>query len=127
MNHYIHHTSGRIRIKSKSFCGNASLSSLLRGRLQEQPGVLETRYNKHAGSITIHYDPAIQNGDEVLDCINQYECLECYESGCQKPLSDRRSPIKDSGSAIASRAGQIAFGMLLEKSVRYSMKSVLGV
>jgi hypothetical protein len=83
--------------------------------------------NKHAGSITIHYNPATQNGDQLLDCINQFECLECYKLDCQKPQSERSSPIKTSGTAIASRAGQLAFGMLLENGVRYSMKFVLGV
>lgn len=127
MNNYIHHTNGRIRIKSLYFRSSASLPSLLRGKLHEQAGVLETRYNKHAGSITIRYDPATQNGDEILHCINQFECLECGESGCKKSLNRHSSPIKASGTAIASRAGQMALGMLLEKSVRYSMKSVLGV
>lgn len=127
MNNHIRHTSGRIRIKNKNFRSNASLISLLRGKLHEREGVLETRYNKHAGSITIYYNPATQNGDDLLDCINQFECLGCYKLDCQKPLSERSSPIKTSGTAIASRAGQMAFGMLLEKGVRYSMKSVLGV
>jgi hypothetical protein len=43
MNNHIHHTSGRIWIKNKSFRGNTSLTSLLRGKLHEQEGVLETR------------------------------------------------------------------------------------
>ena len=129
MKYSIHHTNGRIRVKSKAFYGNSSHSSLFRGKLHEQGGILETRHNKYAGSITIHYDPRILESDKLINCINNQDCLSHGELVhlAKKTPQKQASSISNSGSAIASKAGQIAFGMLLEKGVRYSMKSVLGV
>ena len=129
MKYSIHHTNGRIRVKSKAFYGNSSHSSLFRGKLHEQSGILETRHNKYAASITIHYDPSLLDSDKLIDCINNQDCLSCEQlvSHAKKLPQKHASGMSKSGSAIASKAGQIAFGMLLEKGVRYSMRSVLGV
>ncbi len=129
MKYSIHHTNGRIRVKSKAFYGNSSHASLFRGKLHEQSGILKTRHNKYAASITIYYDPSLLDSDKLIDCINNQDCLSCEKSvNYAKKLPQKHaSSMSKSGSAIASKAGQIAFGVLLEKGVRYSMKSVLGV
>ncbi len=126
MQDYIHHTNGRIRIKSKAFYGNLSL---FKAKLYEQKGVREIQHNKYAYSITIHYDPTLQNGDELLAFISKswHTDNEKSYSLSRQPHNKRRSPVKTSVATVTSRAGQIAFAMLLEKGVRYSMRSILGV
>ncbi len=72
---YIHHTPGRLRVKGRHFqCQGERARKAVAG-LQSLAGVELVKLNPHAGSLTVHYDPAIHSQGELLAVLEAAGCL----------------------------------------------------
>ncbi len=63
---YIHQVPGRLRISHGTFRCDPVKAEALANRLRDLDGIRSVALNPKAGSITIHYDPKIQDGDGLL-------------------------------------------------------------
>lgn len=72
---YLHHTPGRLRIKCQHFQCHSDLSRKAVAALEALPGVEEVRLNPRAGSLTVHYDPALRSQTELLASLEHLGCL----------------------------------------------------
>jgi len=130
MTPYIHYAPGRIRIKSKSLKKNTKRSNLLKALYLEQGGVIDVSLNVVNGSITIKFDQQTIDQHAVLAIATRYvEGVTRQRPKLQtQPEIPQNAPkLPGISKDLAARAGNIAIGFLLEKSVRYSMSNLLGL
>jgi copper chaperone CopZ len=112
---YIHHTPGRIRVRSRAFrCrGPAALDA--ERQLQAMDGVRGVRVNARAGSITVHYDPERLGRGELLTALEQVGCLGAAR------MADERS------HQVVQLFGQALVGAVVKKAVEQSARTLVGV
>ena len=115
MSQYIHHTPGRIRVRSKAFrCQGAAVQDAER-QLQAMDGVRGVRINPRAGSITVHYDPASLGQTELLAALEQVGCL----GAARVADADSNKVIEMFGHALV--------GAVVRKAVEHSARTLVGV
>ncbi len=140
MKPYIHCADGRIRVKTKSLKSSRK-ANLLCAHLLEIEGVEQASPNTANGSITIKYDTTMTTESPILSSLS----AKLGEQVCsdhdkqpdflrpQQPIyaasakADSSQVTNQISKGIAARAGHIAIGVLLEKSIRYSMSNLFGI
>ena len=71
MRHYIHHVSGRLRIKSPVVkCDKAAATEIVR-LLQSQVGIKSVEASVSTGSCLIHYDPVMTSQDNLVSLLSR--------------------------------------------------------
>jgi len=69
--HYIHHVSGRLRIKSPVVkCDKAAATEIVR-LLQSQVGIKSVEASVLTGSCLIHYDPVMTSQDNLVSLLSR--------------------------------------------------------
>lgn len=128
MTDYLHHVPGRLRVRTRSLrCDPAARAATLR-KLQAKDGIRSVRLNPKAGSVTIFYDVAATDGQQILDYL-QAECLRARKAQPTKIPSSlaRQAPARAAGgSPLAAEIGRMALGVLVNKGVSFSLASLLG-
>ena len=72
---YMHHVPGRLRLKGHHFHCHGDQARKAVAMLQMMPGVVLVRLNPQAASLTVHYDPAVQDQAGLLAAIEAAGCL----------------------------------------------------
>jgi copper chaperone CopZ len=81
MDHYIHHVSGRLRVKSSVIKKNAQRAETdLQALCGAVPGIRATELNKSAGCVIIYYDPEDVTLDHILGALREAGYLAKLES-----------------------------------------------
>jgi len=114
MSQYIHHVPGRIRVRSRAFRCRSEKARIAERRLSTLTGVREVRVNPHAGSITVHYDPAQLRQSDLLAALTASGCLGATTSHDE----------------IAGKAGELfgkaLIGAVVQKAVEHSARRLVG-
>lgn len=116
MSHSIHHVPGRLRVRSNAFRCRPAEVRAIQGRLFSMEGVTQVRFNHHAGSITVNYDPKRLTQRALLDVMKDLGCTEA---------TPRANP------ALASKAGEMfgkaLVGAVINKAVERSAFKLVSV
>ena len=115
MHHLINHVPGRLRIRSAAFRCQPEMADSTRTQLCALDGVEQIRFNRAAGSLIIHYDPARLDHHRLLEHLN--------EAGC-----NGLSPV---GEAVIAKAGALfgkaLVGAFVNKAVERSAVRLVSV
>jgi hypothetical protein len=115
MHHSIHHVPGRLRVRSAVFRCQPGTVDSAQAQLRTLDGVEQIRFNRAAGSLVIHYDPARLNHHRLLEMLK--------ETG--------RDNLSTAGEAVISKAGALfgkAFvGAVVNKAVERSALRLVSV
>lgn len=116
MSHSIHHVPGRLRVRSTAFRCRPAEARAAQTQLLDLEGVRQVRLNRHAGSITVHYD---------LERLSHLELLAAMKAlGCAEPMRDAAPP------AIAGKAGttfrKALVGAVINKAIERSAFKLVG-
>ncbi|MDW8319581.1 MAG: heavy-metal-associated domain-containing protein [Anaerolineae bacterium] len=107
---YLHHTPGRLRIKSRHFHRHERQVRKAMALMQGLPGVLEVRHNPHAGSLTVHYDPERHSQAQLLAMLESAGCLHAgarVQAGPVKHTAAPREGVVDLfGKALVGALAQ---------------------
>ncbi len=114
MSQYIHKIPGRIRIRCKSFrCRSEKIRTAER-QLRAMAGVRQVRFNPHAGSITINYDPRALTQSDLLATLERVGCLGA------KSRSDEGARV------VGEMFGKALVGAVVQKAVEQSARTLVG-
>lgn len=107
---YIHHTPGRLRVKADHFQCNGDQARQAVAALHALSGVESVRLNAHASSLTVHYDPGLQNQAELLAVLEQ--------AGCFRAAAEIHAPARRAGSKedIAGTFGKALVGVFAQRA-----------
>ncbi len=116
MSHSIHYLPGRLRVRSNAFRCRPAEARAAQARLSTMDGVNQVRLNAHAGSITVHYDPAQLTQQALLDVMKDLGCAH-------KPL--QANPM------VAHKAGELfskaLMGAVINKAIERSAFKLVSV
>lgn len=128
MRPYVHHVPGRMRIRDAAFrLATPERRSLLRG-LRAIDGVTAVRLNDKAGSVTVFYDPVACRADAILEQFgsHQWASRRAPVTAPRRP-SRPRAPVREAALAgLGAEIGRMALSVLVNRSVTYSLASLLG-
>lgn len=106
---YMHHVPGRLRVRGCQFSRGGKACRCAMTALQALPGVELVKLNRHAGSLTVHYDPSHQNQAELLAVLNRAGCLDVMPTSA--------SAGKTAGSdGLAGTFGKALVGVLAQRT-----------
>jgi hypothetical protein len=112
---YLHHTPGRLRIKGRHInCrGPQARRAIL--ALQSMKGIEQVTLNPHAGSLTVHYDPALYSQADLLAALESSGCMRLTEaaSTLTHPSPTRRAAA---GEGVAGTFGKALVGVLAQRT-----------
>jgi hypothetical protein len=112
---YLHHTPGRLRIKGRHFnChGERARQAVL--ALQAMPGVELVKLNAHAGSLTVHYDPAVHSQADLLAALETTGCLHAAEAHAHLAgsLASKSAAPRE---GVAGAFGKALVGVLAQRT-----------
>lgn len=69
MSHYIHHTPGRLRMKTPYVKRNLRAAERVKDTLLDVQGIHSISINTLTGSVVVHYDPISSNPEEILNML----------------------------------------------------------
>ncbi|EIJ33571.1 heavy-metal-associated domain-containing protein [Thiothrix nivea] len=116
---YMHHTPGRLRLKGRHFNCHGVAARRAVTALEATPGVEEVRFNKHAGSLTVHYDPQQLTQD---DLINTLEIAGCIRSPAA--VQQHKQPAA-SGEKVSGLFGKALVGALAQRTASHLIGKLL--
>ena len=120
----LHHVPGRLRVRSKALrCDSAVRGATLR-KLRGLDGVRSVRLNPKAGSVTVYDDAEATGAQQILDFLG----AECLRAAPLRPASLQPAAPARTGQAgnFTAEIGRMAFSVLVNKGVSYSLSSLLG-
>lgn len=110
---YIHQVPGRLRISHGTFRCDPVKAEALASRLRDLEGIRLVALNPKAGSITIHYDPKVQDSKRLLSLM--------AENGCMP--ATRRSPALT--AQFAPLFGKALVGALAQRTAQTLVTAIL--
>lgn len=122
---YVHHTPGRLRIRTNALKRNTAYAVNTRETLKAVPGIVDCEVNVLTGSVTIRYDHVTVTKEEI----------HIHLSRCGKPFSEivlhtpsasrswTSSKLLYSASATVGKA---VTGMVIEKVIERSALALVG-
>ncbi|AGA91598.1 hypothetical protein Thimo_2902 [Thioflavicoccus mobilis 8321] len=117
MSLYIHHVPGRLRVRTQALrCKPGQIDEAVH-RLTALEGVQAAAVNRHAGSITVHYDPKRHGHEELLDVLRDLGCVDA--SASTGPASGR--------GEIAGLFGRALIGAVAQTLAQRSVQTLVGV
>ncbi|QLQ32606.1 MAG: heavy-metal-associated domain-containing protein [Candidatus Thiothrix singaporensis] len=117
---YMHHTPGRLRLKGRHFNCHGAVARRAVIALEATPGVEQVRYNKHAGSLTVHYDPQRLGQD---DLINTLEIAGCIRHPAN--IRTHRQPAADPAEKVTGLFGKALVGALAQRTASHLIGKLL--
>lgn len=107
MNHYIHNTPGRLRLKIPSLKRNTHEINELSLMLKDRSGIQFVDVNSLTGSVTINYDQNTTNVSELLTILSQESYIDL----------SRLIPSHQYMDRMFSRVGETASKALINLAV----------
>jgi copper chaperone CopZ len=98
---YIHHTPGRLRVKGHHFHCRGERARKAIAALQALPGVELVRLSPNAGSLTVHYDPAVHDQAELLAVLEGTGCLHLTVGAHVQPAPSAAARRESVGGVFA--------------------------
>jgi hypothetical protein len=117
MSLYIHHVPGRLRVRTQALRCRPGHIEEAASRLSALAGVESAQVNRHAGSITVRYDPEIRTHEELLDVLRDLGCVDTRASA---------SAARGQGE-IAGLFGKALIGALAQTLAQRSVQTLVGV
>ncbi len=121
MSHYIHHVSGRLRIKHPVIKGNHEAGEVIRKTLSTLNGIVTIYINFTTGSIIIHYDPNILHYKDIITILQKHGYVNVTKAsangGHSRMLSSKAGRI----------AGEVVFSILLDRTLGGPFGSIVSV
>ncbi|TCJ15539.1 heavy-metal-associated domain-containing protein [Parasulfuritortus cantonensis] len=106
----MHHVPGRLRLKGCHFRRDSATAARAVAGLRALAGVELVKLNHHAGSLTVHYDPARQSQAELLAVLERYGCLNAVAA----PAGAGVRPAATDG--LAGTFGKALMGVLAQRT-----------
>ncbi len=125
MTEYLHHVPGRLRLRARLFRHASPERSRLLRELSTREGVRDVRLNEKAASVTIFYDAATADADDIMSFIGEHCAISA--SSVTKPSVTRvAKPAAAAAPApLVSEIGRMALSVIVSKGVNYSLSSLL--
>jgi len=114
---YIHHTPGRLRVRSAGLKRNSSAADRLREALENLPGVNKVDVSTVTGSVTLIYDSGVIDGDSLKGHLRAHGHLHGAPHGLPAIAAPRDVAA---GVGAGERIARTVATMLLEKLVEHS-------
>lgn len=111
---YLHHTPGRLRIKGRNFHCHGEAARRAVAALQALPGVDLVKLNRHAGSLTVHYDPSRHDQAELLAVLETTGCLHAPQAAHAVATTATRAGGSREG--MADVFGKALVGVLAQRT-----------
>lgn len=109
---YMHHTPGRLRLKGRHFNCHGETARRAVTALQAMPGIELVRLNKHAGSLTVNYNPALLTQDDLLNTLEIAGCLQATSPR----FSPRQKVTAEHGEKVTGLFGRALVGALAQRT-----------
>jgi hypothetical protein len=112
---YLHHTPGRLRIKGRHFNCHGERGRKAVFALQAMPGVERVKLNAHAGSLTVHYDPAVHSQADLIAALETTGCLQAAEAHAHiaNHLANKSAAPRE---GVAGAFGKALVGVLAQRT-----------
>jgi copper chaperone CopZ len=98
---YMHHVPGRLRLKGDHFHCRGERANKAIAALQAMPGVELVRLSRHAGSLTVHYDPVVRDQAELLAVLDETGCLHVAAGTHAQPTPTAATARESMGGVFA--------------------------
>jgi hypothetical protein len=119
MDHYIHHVTGRLRVKSPVIKKNSHRAETdLQELFGAMPGIRSTEINKGAGCVIIYYDPEHITPSHILDALKEAGYLAHPE--LPQLLLHRAHAATKAGDLF----GKAVFNVFVNKALERSIASL---
>jgi ABC-type proline/glycine betaine transport system substrate-binding protein len=116
MGHYIHHVSGRLRVKSPVIKKNAQRAETdLQALFGATTGIHATEINKGAGCVIIYYDPEQVSADHILEALQEAGYLD--HAAPTPSLLHRPHVATKAGDLFGKAVFNVVVNKALERSV----------
>ena len=112
---YLHHTPGRLRIKGRHFNCHGERARKAVAALQAMPGVDLVKLNAHAGSLTVHYDPAVHSQADVIAALEATGCLHAADAHAHVVNNPAAKPAAPR-EGVAGAFGKALVGVLAQRT-----------
>jgi copper chaperone CopZ len=109
---YMHHVPGRLRIRGHHFHCRGERARKAIAALQAMEGVELVRLSPNAGSLTVHYDPAVHDQAELLAVLEGTGCLH-LAAGAQTP---RAPGAAERGESVGGLFAKALVGALAQRT-----------
>lgn len=128
MTDYLHHTPGRLRVRSSVFRRDTAARRQALRELSQADGVASVRLNAKAGSVTVFYDQDVTTMERIVDLFKAYESRQ-QKAATPQPQVRVPRPAPAGGVAAAGllmpMIGKAALSLLVNKGVSVSLSSLL--
>jgi len=116
---YVHHTPGRLRVRSAGLKRNQSAADKVRAAFKDLPGVNKVEVNTITGSVTLIYDLGLIDADTLKAHLRAHGHLHTSPQRRAAIAAPRGTPAV-SGIGAGERVARTVATMLLEKLVEHS-------
>jgi hypothetical protein len=124
MGHYIHHVSGRLRVKSPVIKKHAHrVETDLQALFGATPGIRDTEFNKGAGCVIIYYEPEQVTADHILEALKEAGYLD-HPTPTQAFLH-RPHVVAKAGDLFGKAVFNVVVNKTLERSVTSLVSALL--
>lgn len=122
MSEYIHHISGRLRLKLEHIRKQPKRAQEVAAAICRIRGVTSVTTNITTGSLLIRYDTAAVEGDAILKSMKEVGLLPpARPPRLPHPLLPHQSPA----SPIADKVVDVVIGKLIERSAVVLLSALL--
>lgn len=124
MGHYIHHVSGRLRVKSPLIKKHAHrVETDLQALFGATPGVRDTEFNKGASCVIIYYDPELVSVDQIIEALKEAGYLD--HPAPTQALWHRPHVAAKAGDLFGKAVFNVVVNKTLERSVTSLVSALL--
>ena len=121
MGYYMHHVSGRLRIKTPAVKRNNAAGHEIKNMLSTMSGIFTIYINLTTGSILIHYDPNTLHYQEIIALLHEQGYFDV-----SKVVTKSRNPGM-SASRAGKLVGEVALSILVDKTLGGPVISIITV
>jgi predicted DsbA family dithiol-disulfide isomerase len=119
MSHYIHHTPGRLRIKTPHVKRNLRRAEAVKNTLWPLRGIHSISISTLTGSVVVHYDLTSANSEEILQALKR----ACYFDETKAVTHDE--VIHAAASNVGLFLSKTVCGAVLETTLEESALSMI--
>ena len=119
---YMHHLSGRLRVRSPIVKRNDAKAATVRRLLAAMEGVTQVKVRTVTGSITIYYDHETLTAQHLLDRLHEAGFVKELRLDCQEGSS---GSAERAAQRLGEAIGRVALGAVVEKLVERSALALI--
>jgi hypothetical protein len=119
MSHYVHHVTGRLRVRSPLVKRNAGKASAAQQTLIAFDGVTDVDVSTVTGSITVYYDRDVLSGDHVLQLLTSTGFVSSAVA------ISGPAPTNAMAERVGEKVGKAALAFVLEKVIERSAVALI--